>query len=65
MAREKEHRATVFKTSKHHWLASPMLTFPQLGWLRECKKLLGMLANARHSCINAAKIKKASVKIKA
>ena len=33
--------------------------------LCECKKLLGMLANARHSCINAAKIKKASVKIKA
>ena len=31
--------------------------------LCECKKLL--LANARHSCINAAKIKKASVKIKA
>ena len=66
MAREKEHRATVCKA--YEFKASLAgFTHADISAIRlcECKKLLGMLANARHSCINAAKIKKASVKIKA
>ena len=64
MAREKEHRATVCKA--YEFKASLAgFTHADISAIRlcECKKLL--LANARHSCINAAKIRKASVKIKA
>ena len=66
MAREKEHRATVckayeFKASLAGFTHADISTI-RLG---ECKKFLGLLANARHSCMNAGYIKKDSVKIKA